>query len=110
MLGERRIVIVLRAERFLKPKRSAKTAEMVETEEEAEEAAIEFGPLEDYLASPAPFTAVVFVATGIDRTRFVRNSSKLYPTWQDNPRTAKCKGRPGRSGAARGDCQRRRNR
>jgi len=69
MLGERRIVVVLRAERLLKPKRSVKAAEMIETAEEAEEAAIEFGPLEDYLASPAPFTTLVFVATAVDRTR-----------------------------------------
>jgi DNA polymerase III subunit delta len=69
MLGDRRIVIVLRAERLLKPKRSSKASDVVEPEEDAEEAALELGPLEDYLASPAPFTTLVFVATGIDRTR-----------------------------------------
>ena len=69
MLGDRRIVIVLRAERLLKPKRSSKAADVGETEEEAEEAALELGPLEDYLASPVPFTTLVFVSAGIDRTR-----------------------------------------
>jgi DNA polymerase-3 subunit delta len=62
-------VVVLRAERFLKPKRAVKAAEIAEIEEAEEDAAIEFGPLEDYLANPVPFTTVVFVAAGLDRTR-----------------------------------------
>lgn len=69
MLGDRRVVIVLRAERLLKPKRALKAAEIAEVEDAEEDGAIEFGPLEDYLANPAPFTTVVFVAAGIDRTR-----------------------------------------
>ena len=69
MLGDRRIVIVLRAERLLKPKRQAKTTDVVESEDEADDVAIEFGALEDYLSSPVPFSTIVFVATGIDRTR-----------------------------------------
>jgi DNA polymerase-3 subunit delta len=69
MLGDRRIVIVLRAERLLKPKRAVKAPELAEIEEAEEDAAIEFGPLEDYLAKPAPFTTLLFVAAGIDRAR-----------------------------------------
>jgi DNA polymerase-3 subunit delta len=69
MLGDRRIVIVLRAERFLKPKRAVKAVEIAGIEESEEDAAFEFGPLEEYLAHPAPFTTVVFVAAAIDRTR-----------------------------------------
>jgi DNA polymerase III delta subunit len=69
MLGDRRIVIVLRAERLLKPKRQAKPTDVVESEDEADDVAIEFGALEDYLSSPVPFSTIVFVATGIDRTR-----------------------------------------
>jgi DNA polymerase III subunit delta len=69
MLGDRRVVIVLRAERFLKPRRAAKATEIAELEDAEEDTAFEFGPLEDYLASPAPFTTLVFVAAGIDRTR-----------------------------------------
>ena len=69
MLGDRRIVIVLRAERLLKPKRAAKAIEIVDLDEDADDVAIEFGPLEDYLASPVSFSTVVFVAAGIDRTR-----------------------------------------
>lgn len=73
MLGDRRLVIVSRAERLLKPKRAAKANadELVEEEPAADEeaAATDFAPLEDYVASPAPFATLVFVATEIDRTR-----------------------------------------
>ncbi|HYN06047.1 MAG TPA: hypothetical protein VES67_01530 [Vicinamibacterales bacterium] len=76
MLGDRRIVVVLRAERLLKPKRQARTSELIESEAEADDVSIEFGPLEDYLSSPAPCTALVFVATGVDRTR--RFTKRLF--------------------------------
>ena len=48
MLGDRRVVIVLRAERFLKPRRAAKATEIAEIEDE-EDAAFEFGPVLDEL-------------------------------------------------------------
>lgn len=72
MLGERRIVIVLRAERFLKPKRAGKAA--AETDEAAgdadeESAALDLAPLEDYLAAPVESTTLVFVASAVDRGR-----------------------------------------
>ena len=71
MLGDRRLVIVLRAERFLKPKRASKAAEVADDEETegAEGEVADFTPLEDYLASPVPSTTLLFVATDIDRTR-----------------------------------------
>lgn len=70
MLGDRRIVFVLRAERLLKPKRASKAAEIdEESEAEAEEAAADVAPLEEYLAAPAPSTALVFIATEVDRGR-----------------------------------------
>jgi DNA polymerase-3 subunit delta len=70
MLGDRRLVFVLRAERLLKPKRASKTAPVDEEAEDAEsEQAVDAGPLEDYLASPVPSTTIVFVATDIDKTR-----------------------------------------
>ena len=69
MLGDRRIVIVLRAERLLKPKRAAKAA--AEDEEDAADAGdpIDLGPMEEYVAAPVSSTTLVFVATEIDRTR-----------------------------------------
>ena len=71
MLGDRRIVIVLRAERLLKPKRASKTPEPETDDDTAEgaDASIDFTPLEDYVASPVPSTTLVFVATEIDRGR-----------------------------------------
>ena len=76
MLCDRRLVIVMRAERLLKPKRAAKAGspgsdDGVEEEGPVDEesTAIDFTPLEDYLASPSPFATLVFVATEVDRTR-----------------------------------------
>jgi DNA polymerase-3 subunit delta len=73
MLGDRRIVIVLRAERLLKPKRAARaTDERAADDEasaEAQEEAADLAPLEEYLESPSPSTTLVFVATEVDRTR-----------------------------------------
>ncbi len=57
MLGDRRIVIVLRAERFLKPKRAGKApADTEDTEEakDAEGAAMDLAPLEAYVGKPEP--------------------------------------------------------
>jgi DNA polymerase III subunit delta len=71
MLGDRRIVIVLRAERLLKPKRVGKAAEDVD-EDEAEEPtadAPDLAPLEDYLDGPVDHAVLVFVATDMDRSR-----------------------------------------
>ncbi len=74
MLGDRRIVIVLRAERFLKPKRAGKPPDNTEATEakdpeDAEGTAMDLAPLEDYVKKPESGTTVVFVATDIDRGR-----------------------------------------
>ena len=71
MLGDRRIVIVLRAERFLKPARASKSTDDVdeEGEEPSEGSPLDPVPLEAYLDSPSPFTTLVFVAAAIDRSR-----------------------------------------
>jgi DNA polymerase-3 subunit delta len=73
MLGDKRLVVVMRAERLLKPKRAAKAGNDDLVEEEAaaddESTATDFTALEDYLASPSPFATLVLVATEIDRTR-----------------------------------------
>jgi DNA polymerase-3 subunit delta len=69
MLGDRRLVIVLRAERLLKPKRAGKAEDDVE--EEADEAtdAPDLAPLEDYLDAPSGRAVLVFVAADMDRSR-----------------------------------------
>jgi DNA polymerase-3 subunit delta len=75
MLGNRRIVTVLRAERFLKPARNVKTADAEVPEEELEGTGAEesggydLSPLEAYLDRPSPTTTLLFVATAIDRSR-----------------------------------------
>jgi DNA polymerase-3 subunit delta len=69
MLGDRRIVFVMRAERLLKPKRATKAMESDEPTDAAEDAGIDCVALEEYIAAPVPSTTVVFVATEIDRTR-----------------------------------------
>ncbi len=69
MLGDRRLVIVLRAERLLKPKRRGGVGPDEDQDDGPEEEAPDFAPLEDYLDDPVPSTTVVFVATEIDRTR-----------------------------------------
>jgi DNA polymerase-3 subunit delta len=71
MLGDRRIVFVLRAERLLKPKRPARPADVDAADEAqaAEEPGLDAAPLEDYLLKPAPSTTLVFIATEVDRTR-----------------------------------------
>jgi len=70
MLGDRRIVIVLRAERFLKPRRASKATETESPADDTESSeAADLGPLEAYLESPVPSTTLVFVATDIDRGR-----------------------------------------
>jgi DNA polymerase-3 subunit delta len=84
MLGNRRIVIVMRAERFLKPpRRGSGTTEDTETEtEEADDGgAVDLAPLEAYIDRPAPTTSLVFVAAAVDRTR--RFSKRLIEksTW-----------------------------
>lgn len=78
MLGDRRLVIVMRAERYLKPKRAGKAVDDAEESDgpadggepgDAEAAASDLAPLEDYLSSPSDFATLVFVAAEIDRTR-----------------------------------------
>jgi DNA polymerase-3 subunit delta len=71
MLGDRRIVIVLRAERLLKPKRARNaSSDGEEDDDDAEgQAAVDAGALEAYLDAPVETTTLLFVAAEIDRTR-----------------------------------------
>jgi DNA polymerase III delta subunit len=75
MLGDRRIVTVLRAEKILKPKRASKAGEAdsegddVAGGADEPEASGDLTPLEDYVAHPVDSTTLVFVASEIDRSR-----------------------------------------
>src|SRR5262245_29093586 len=61
MLGDRRVVLVLRAEKILKPRRRGKGAEEAAASED-EEPAGDVVVLEEYVKEPEPRTTLVFVA------------------------------------------------
>jgi DNA polymerase-3 subunit delta len=67
MMGDRRLVVVLRAERILKPRRG-RTAENGDEDDDAE-AAGDAGALVEYVQAPVPSATLVLVATDIDKTR-----------------------------------------
>ncbi|HXG56431.1 MAG TPA: hypothetical protein VNJ03_13725 [Vicinamibacterales bacterium] len=69
MLGDRRVVIVLRAECILKPRKRAKAGDDVEPEDPEDEPANDLDVLGDYAPNPEPRTTLVLVATDLDRVR-----------------------------------------
>ena len=89
MLGDRRVVIVLRAERVLKPKRRGKSLEEIDPAAEVEESAGDLKLLEDYIARPEPTTTLVFVASEVDRQR------KIYKALQRAATIIEYEGLPG---------------
>ena len=86
MLGDRRVVIVLRAERILKPKRRGKAAEDAEDAAGDEEPASDLDVLEAYIKKPEPLTTLVLVAADVDRQR------KVYKALQKNATIVECWG------------------
>jgi DNA polymerase III delta subunit len=91
MLGDRRVVIVLRAERLLKPKRRGKGTDS--DEESAgqieDEPPSDLDALDEYARRPEPQTTLVFVAADVDRQR------KLYKTLQKHAVIVECWGLKG---------------
>jgi DNA polymerase III subunit delta len=67
MMSDRRVVVVLRAERLLKPKRRGKADEV--SADEDDEAPSEVDALDAYVRNPEPQSVLVFVAADIDRSR-----------------------------------------
>jgi DNA polymerase-3 subunit delta len=68
MMGDRRVVVVLRAERLLKPKRRGKIDE--KTGEEGDiDVPTDLDALTDYVQKPGSSTTLVLVSADIDRTR-----------------------------------------
>src|SRR3954470_6401772 len=76
MMGDRRVVVVLRGEKLLKPKRKSKNADVEEDGEEGGDAPSDLDPLTAYLQSPVPSTTLVLVSTDVDKTR--RAGKALY--------------------------------
>jgi DNA polymerase-3 subunit delta len=87
MLGDRRVVVVLRAERFLKPKRRG-GAEGADGAEDAE-APGDLAELEEYVKRPEPMTVLVFVAADVDRQR------RIYKALQKSATIVECWGLKG---------------
>lgn len=68
MMSPRRVVAVLRAEKWLKPKRTAEALEDTEAQGEAENDKSAMGPLVDYLKAPVPSTVLVLVASEVNKS------------------------------------------
>jgi DNA polymerase-3 subunit delta len=69
MMAARRVVVVLRAEKLLKPRRKGKAAEDAPGGEEAAGPAPDVDALEAYVKKPEAQTVLVFVAADVDRSR-----------------------------------------
>ncbi len=83
MMAARRVVVVLRAEKFLKPKRKGKAEDAGEEEGGA---AGDADALESYVKAPEPQTALVLLAADVDRTR------RLYKALQKHATIVECWG------------------
>jgi DNA polymerase-3 subunit delta len=88
MMAERRVVVVLRAEKLLKPKRRGKADEAAVAEEE-EDTPAQADELEAYVKNPEPQTALVLVAADVDRGR------RLYKALQKSATIVECWGLKG---------------
>jgi DNA polymerase III subunit delta len=88
MMGDRRVVLVLRAEKLLKPKRRGKAADE-EEDGEGEEPPSDVDTLEAYVKNPEPRTTLVFVAADVDRSR------RLYKAIQKQATIVECWGLKG---------------
>ena len=92
MIASHRVVVVLRAEKILKPKRRGKV-EDVPAGEDDEPGAIESDALEAYVKKPEPTTVLAFVAADVDRSRrFYKQLAKtatIVECWGLRPRDAR---------------------
>jgi DNA polymerase-3 subunit delta len=89
MMSDRRLVVVLRAERLLKPKRRGKAADPGDAPEDGEEPPTDLDALDAYIRNPVPQTTLVLVASEVDRTR------KIYKTLQKHATIVECYGLKG---------------
>jgi len=89
MMGDRRVVLVLRAEKILKPKRRGKVIEEEEATADEDEPQGDADALDAYIKAPESLTTLVFVASDVDRTR------RLYKTIQKHATIVECWGLKG---------------
>ena len=92
MLGTRRVVVVLHAEKILKPKRRGKAVESLETDPDDAEPPSDLDVLEAYVKDPSPETTLVLVAADVDRQR------KIYKALQKTGTIVECWGLGGGRG------------
>jgi DNA polymerase-3 subunit delta len=85
MMADRRVIVVLRAEKILKPKRRGKDDEPDDDDEPAADVDV----LEAYVKRPEPLTTLVFVASDVDRSR------RLYKSIQKHATIVECWGLKG---------------
>ena len=88
MMGDRRVIVVLRAEKILNPKRRGRAVEEDEDQDEGEPAG-DADVLDAYLRQPEPLTTLVFVASDVDRTR------RLYKSLHKQATIVECWGLKG---------------
>jgi DNA polymerase-3 subunit delta len=69
MMAARRVVVVLRAEKLLKPRRKGKAADRGDAPEDESGPGPDVDALEAYVRSPEQQTVLVLVASDVDRTR-----------------------------------------
>ena len=71
MMGDRRVVVVLRAEKLLKPKRKGGKKAETEDGENGEDAepSSDFDALTEYVQAPVSSTTLVLVSADLDKTR-----------------------------------------
>ena len=69
MLGDRRVVVVMRAGKILKPKRRGKSTDDSEGPADEAEPPSDLDVLERYVKDPSPRTTLVLVAEDVDRQR-----------------------------------------
>ncbi len=86
MMGDRRVVIVLRAEKILKPKRRGKAVEEEELTAEGDEPQGDADALDAYVKAPEARTTLALVASDVDRTR------RIYKTLQKHSTIVECWG------------------
>ena len=84
MMAARRVVVVLRAEKLLKPRRKGKTDEEPEPDDAG--SAPDLDALETYVKSPEPQTVLIFLASDVDRSR------RLYKALQKQATIVECWG------------------
>jgi DNA polymerase III subunit delta len=91
MMAAQRVVVVLRAERLLKPKRKGKVEEEIQDDGsgEADAATANADALERYVKNPVRQTVLVLVASDVDRTR------RLYKALQKEATIVECWGLKG---------------